>query len=88
MSNDSKSKKKMDKEFMNVKELTEYLGVKRSTVYSWSHKNLLPYYKMNNRTLFFKKNEVDNFIFNSNNYHKSMDQLRAEVFRESLRRNK
>ena len=83
----SESGKERNKEFMNVDELMKYLNVKRSTVYSWTHKNVIPYYKFNNRTIYFSKKEVDKAIFNSNNYHKSMDQLRAEAFRESLKRN-
>ena len=70
-------------DFFTVEELANFLRVKRSTVYSWTHRKLIPYFKHGNRIYFLKKH-VEAFVFNENNFHKSMTQLSAEAFRERL----
>ena len=34
-------------EFVTVKELSQFLKVKESTLYSWVHSSLIPYHKLN-----------------------------------------
>lgn len=46
---------------MSVKDLATHLGIKASTLYSWSERGLIPHYKIHG-LLRFKKEEVDAWI--------------------------
>lgn len=49
------------KRFMGVKELAEYLGMKPTTIYSWTHMRKIPYYKMG-RIVKFDREKIDRWI--------------------------
>jgi excisionase family DNA binding protein len=51
----------MEKEFLSIKEVAEYLGVKPCTVYAWAEARMLPHYKFG-RFVRFKKSEIDLWI--------------------------
>lgn len=42
----------MEKRFLNVRELAEYLGIKRHTIYTWVSMKRIPYVKMGGRVMF------------------------------------
>ena len=48
----------MAKEFFNVEELSEYLGIKKSTLYGMVENGALPHYRIG-RLIRFKRNDVD-----------------------------
>jgi excisionase family DNA binding protein len=52
------------KEFLSIKELSEYLGIKPKTLYSWVESGKIPAYKFNG-ALRFKTTEINAFV-NSN----------------------
>jgi excisionase family DNA binding protein len=37
---------------MNITETAEFLGLKKATIYSYVHKETIPYYKLGNRVMF------------------------------------
>ena len=47
--------------FLNVKDLSEYLKIKPSTLYSWAARGIIPHYKVYG-LLRFKKEEIDLWI--------------------------
>jgi excisionase family DNA binding protein len=47
--------------FLSVKELSSYLAIKSSTLYSWAAKGVLPHYKVHG-LLRFKKEEIDSWV--------------------------
>ena len=49
------------KEFLTTDELSEYLNLKRSTVYSMAESGELPHYKIG-RLIRFRKSDVDRWI--------------------------
>jgi len=49
------------KRFVNIQELSEYLGVKISTVYSWVFQRKIPHIKMW-RLLKFDMHEIEKWI--------------------------
>jgi excisionase family DNA binding protein len=51
----------MDKEFLNIKELGEYLGIKTSTLYFYVENGDIPHYRIG-RLIRFKKQEVDEWM--------------------------
>ncbi len=46
---------------LTVKEIAEYLQVKRSTIYQWTHQNYIPHIKIGNH-LRFKLRQVDKWL--------------------------
>ena len=50
------------KEILNVEDLINYTGYKRSYIYKLVHNNIIPYSKPNGKTLFFEKSEIDTWL--------------------------
>jgi len=48
----------MEKGFLNIKEVSDYLGIKQSSLYSRVEKKEIPHYKIG-RLIRFKKSEID-----------------------------
>ncbi len=58
--------------YLTIDEVADYLQVKKSVIYHWTHMKAIPYYKLG-RFLRFKREEIDEWIklkkvevFNSN----------------------
>ena len=47
--------------FISIKEASEFLDVKESTLYFWRHKGMIPCYKVRGRLL-FRISELNNFV--------------------------
>ncbi|HEY1194744.1 helix-turn-helix domain-containing protein [Flavobacterium sp.] len=65
------------KQILNVDDVVNYTGFSKSYVYKLVHKNILPYSKPNNRTLFFTKKEIDEWLLQ--NKSKSISQIEQEA---------
>ena len=59
----------MEKIYLNIDELSQYLGVKKSNLYFKVERREIPFYRLG-RLIFFKKDEIDAF----------MDKCRIECF--------
>lgn len=64
------------KPILNVDELSDYTGFKKSYIYKLVHANLLPYSKPNGKILFFEKSKIDQWLLSNNS--KSHDEILAE----------
>lgn len=73
------SETQIESPFMDLAEASFYLKLKPSTVYSYTHNKVLPYYKLRGRKLYFRKDHLDNFILNEANLVKSIDQIESEA---------
>ncbi len=51
----------MDNEFLNIKEVSQYLGIKISTLYFYVENGDIPHYRIG-RLIRFKKQEVDQWM--------------------------
>lgn len=51
----------MDKRFININELSEYLGMKKGTLYVWTCQRKIPYVKMGG-ALRFDLREIENWL--------------------------
>ena len=65
------------KQIFTVEDVVNYTGFSKSYVYKLVHKNILPYSKPNNRTLFFTKSEIDEWLLQ--NKSKSIAQIEQEA---------
>ena len=64
--------------FMNLDETAEYLGLAKQTIYGYVHQKKLPHLKVNGKKLYFKVEDLDNFIMKSD-YIKSDEQIDQEA---------
>lgn len=60
---------------MDIKALSTYLKMSRSSIYKMTSSNDIPHYK-NGRRLYFKKSEIDEWIFS--NRIKTNDDIKKE----------
>tara|TARA_B100002019_G_C20773877_1_gene358888 strand:- start:132 stop:356 length:225 start_codon:yes stop_codon:yes gene_type:complete len=51
-----------DKNILTVDDLIDYTGYSQKQIYKLTSTRAIPHYKPNGRKLFFKRNEVDNWI--------------------------
>lgn len=65
------------KEILNVEDLINYTGYKRSYIYKLVHNNILPYSKPNGKTLFFEKSEIDTWLLQ--NKSQSISQIEKQA---------
>lgn len=50
------------KEFLTAPEAAEFLGISIHQLYKYSSQHVLPYYKPQNKLLYFKRSELVDFI--------------------------
>ena len=58
---------KNSKPFLSLEETADYLNLSRNTVYSYTYRKLIPIYKLKGRKLYFKIEELNEFILNEKN---------------------
>lgn len=52
----------MTKEILNVTDLSHYTGFSKSHIYKLTHGRKIPFYCPGGKMVFFKKDEVDNWL--------------------------
>lgn len=70
------------KTILNVEELAEYTGFKKSYIYKLVHSNSLPFSKPNGKVLFFDKRKIDDWLLQ--NASKSISEIQQEALEFSL----
>lgn len=48
--------------YVDVKELSKYLSIKESTIYSWVERKAIPHYKVNRFLIRFRIEEIDEWL--------------------------
>jgi excisionase family DNA binding protein len=66
-----------NKQIFTVDDVVNYTGFSKSYVYKLVHQQIIPYSKPNNRTLFFLKSEIDEWMLQ--NKSKSISQIEQEA---------
>ena len=72
------------KTILNVEELAEYTGFKKSYIYKLVHSNSLPFSKPHGKVLFFEKQKIDEWLLQ--NASKSINELQQEALEFSLQK--
>lgn len=70
------------KPILNVEELADYTGFKKSYVYKLVHENLIPFSKPNGKVLFFDRQKIDDWLLN--NKYKSSEEIEKEAIEFSF----
>jgi excisionase family DNA binding protein len=55
----------LSKEVLTLAELSLYLGQSKSSIYKLTSKKEIPFYTPGGKKCYFRKSEIDNWIFNS-----------------------
>ena len=55
------SKRGMER-LLDIREVSEMLGVKKATIYSWTSQNKIPHVKLSKRLLKFREKEIKDWI--------------------------
>jgi excisionase family DNA binding protein len=74
----------MTKEFLNVSDLSEYLSIKKSTLYSMVESGDLPYYRIG-RLIRFKRNDVDAWMETHRKERIEIDKKAKEILKNTTR---
>lgn len=74
------------KSILNVEELADYTGFKKSYIYKLVHQNLIPYSKPNGKVLFFERQRIDNWLMS--NSTKSESEIAREALEFSFKKRK
>lgn len=66
-------------ETLTIEDLINYLPghPAKQTIYGWASKKEIPYHKLNNKTLYFIKAEIDDWLMG--NRHKTDDEIADEA---------
>ena len=72
-----------EKPFFSMEEASAYMGLPKNTLYQYTSKNLLPYYKTGKR-VYFKIDDLNQFILNEQNRYASIEELNREKFKPYL----
>ena len=72
------------KPILNVEELAEYTGFKKSYIYKLVHSNSLPFSKPNGKILFFDKSKIDEWLLS--NSSKSNNEIEQEALEFALKK--
>ena len=68
----------MDKEFLNIKEISQYLGIKISTLYFYVENGDIPHYRIG-RLIRFKKQEVDQWMEGNKKERIDLSKMAAQM---------
>lgn len=68
------------KPFMSLEEASLYLGLSKNTLYAYNCKGVIPFKKVGNKTIYYKIEDLDNFILGSSKQSKSKAERQTEFY--------
>ena len=68
----------MEKEFLNIREVGEYLGIKISTLYFYVANGSIPHYRVG-RLIRFKKREIDEWMEGNKKERIDLSKMAAQM---------
>lgn len=66
-----------EKEFLNVDEASLYLGIKKSTLYKFTHTRKIPYFCPEGKLIFFRRTDLNEFLLR--NRQQTADEIKRET---------
>ncbi len=67
------------KPFLNIDQASDYLGISKNTLYGYTSKGVVPFYKLQGRRLYFKIEDLNKFVLNSKNRVSSMGEIEEKA---------
>ena len=74
----------LNQDFVTLEQAAEILGLSKATLYSYTHRRIIPFYKPNGRMVYFKVTELMEFIESSR--RSSVDEIKSQAVEETLKR--
>jgi excisionase family DNA binding protein len=68
------------RKFITVEDASTYLGIKKSTLYSYTHKRMIPFFKPSHK-IYFRIEDLNSFVMNEDCYFKSQEQIEVEALK-------
>ena len=69
-----------DRPFLNLEETSQYLGISKNTLYGYTSKGILPFYKVQGRRIYFKIDDLNDFVMNDKNSSNSFISFSLRLF--------
>ncbi|MCF7912274.1 MAG: helix-turn-helix domain-containing protein [Candidatus Cloacimonetes bacterium] len=70
--------------FVTLERAAEILGLSPGTMYQYTHRRIIPFYKPNGRMIYFKVSELMEFIESSR--RSSVDEIKSQAVEDTLKR--
>ena len=64
-----------ERPFLSIDEAAEYLGISKNTLYGYTHRNVIRFYKLLGRRVYFKVDDLNDFILNEKNQCESTKEI-------------
>ena len=61
--------------FFDIDEASKYLKIPKNTLYGYTSKRIIPFYKLQGRRLYFTIDDLDRFVLNSKNRVSSIEEI-------------
>lgn len=76
----------LQKEILTIDELAIYISTSLPNLYLLTSKNEIPFYKPNGKKVYFKRSEIDDWVFNTRHNCKRDIQKRADKFQSNFKK--
>ena len=70
---------KREKPFIAFSDACVYLGISKHTLYGYTSKGIIPFYKNQGRRIYFKIEDLDGFILDKKNRVSSKEEIEVEA---------
>lgn len=70
--------------FVTLERAAQILGLSTGTMYQYTHRRIIPFYKPNGRMIYFKVTELMEFIESSR--RSSVDEIKSKAVEDTLKR--
>jgi len=70
--------------FVTLEEAARMLGLATGTMYQYTHRKVIPFYKPHGRKIYFKYSELMDFIESSR--RSSVDEIKSKAVEDTLKR--
>ena len=68
-----------EKPFLSIDQASEDLGISKNTLYGYTSKGILPFYKPQNRKIFFRIEDLNQFVLDKKNKRISQDEIEEKA---------
>ena len=68
-----------DKPFLSIDEASEYLGISKNTLYGYTSKGIIPFHKPQNRKIFFRIDDLNQFVLDNKNRNASNQEIEEQA---------
>ena len=68
-----------ERPFLTIDQASVYLGLSKNTMYGYTSRKVIPFYKLQDRKLYFRIEDLDRFVLNAKNKVASNEEIDSEA---------